>query len=259
MRITILTSLILAALTTTVAARARVPRSLLVGLKRQGETSPVIADAEGECPTPETQTSCGGPGKPHSSKRKRLIGADPWSKAMDAAMTPPHAHPHMRVRVLPTLVKSPHPNRHQRLKALSPNRITVVLATRVRSIARQEVRCFVFLVVDSLKLFAFLGCCATTCLAADAEGSTYVCEIVEAPPPEETTSTEDIVTSTPAPRPPPTGNNNPTPTRTPNRSTTSSRGTGSAPTNAPGDGAGSVAGKSAVVVAGLVGAMMALA
>ena len=135
-----------------------------------------------------------------------------------------------------------------------------VFANQVRTYARQEVRCFILLPVVLLKLSSFSGCCDTRCLAVDAEASTFVCEIFEeAPPPEETTSTEDIVSETPAPRPPPTGNNNPTPTRTPNRSTTSSRSTGSAPTTAPGDGAGSITGKSAAVVAGLVGAMMALA
>jgi len=76
MRITILASLILAALTTTVAARARVPRTLLVGLKRQGTETIVIADNNGDCPDTDTQTSCGGAGKPPDFLLCTFIGAD---------------------------------------------------------------------------------------------------------------------------------------------------------------------------------------
>jgi len=160
------------------------------------------------------------------------------------------AYSTLRTQVLPTQA--------QLLREPNPSRITTAIAMRVSSTARQEVRCFVCLAVVLLRLSSFSGCCETTCLAADAEETTYVCEIVQGGvDPEETTSTEDVVSETTAP--PPKGNNNPAPTRTPSRSTTSSRSTGSVPTTAPRDGASSLTGKSAAFVAGLVGAMMVLA
>jgi len=74
MRVTLLTSLVLAALTTTVAARARVPRSLLVGLKRQTEPSPVVADLDGECPDNNGQSLCGGEVGKSQAQSRRLDG-----------------------------------------------------------------------------------------------------------------------------------------------------------------------------------------
>jgi len=83
MRVTLLTSIILTALTTTVAARARVPRSLLVGLKRQAATTPVIPEVDGGCTY--TQTACGSGGQSRIYDLRAFVTADRYAQARDAA------------------------------------------------------------------------------------------------------------------------------------------------------------------------------